>query len=117
MPTHILSGRRAGLRDDQIAHLGDAELPQSVYTAQERAVISYARASTSMSKINDNLYQELRSFFPVAALIELCFIIGSANMVNRFHATFHTPVDDDTQQALGRACPLPVPAPPTNSPP
>ena len=65
-----------------------------------------------MSAIDDNLYLELRSFFSVAALIELCFTIGSANMVNRFHATFHTPLDDDTRDALSAACPLPLPVPP-----
>ena len=112
MPTHVLSGRRAGLSDDQITHLGDAELPESIYTPQALAVIRYARASTTMSAIDDNLYLELRSFFSVAALIELCFTIGSANMVNRFHATFHTPLDDDTRDALSAACPLPLPVPP-----
>jgi hypothetical protein len=32
-------------------------------------------------------------------------------MVNRFHATFLTAVDDSTTAALADACPLPLPPP------
>jgi hypothetical protein len=33
-------------------------------------------------------------------------------MINRFHATFLTEVDPDTQQALAPSCPLAYPEPP-----
>jgi len=38
--------------------------------------------------------------------------VGLSNMINRFHATFLTEVDPDTQQALAASCPLAYPDPP-----
>jgi hypothetical protein len=35
-----------------------------------------------------------------------------SNMINRFHATFHTDVDADTEWALGAVCPVRLPQPP-----
>jgi hypothetical protein len=32
--------------------------------------------------------------------MDLCFTVGLANLVNRFHATFHTDVDESTLRAL-----------------
>jgi hypothetical protein len=35
-----------------------------------------------------------------------------SNMINRFHATFHTDVDDETGSMLGAVCPVRLPPPP-----
>lgn len=69
----------------------------------------YARRLTRGEPIDDDLYAELSRHFPPAALIELCFIVGSANMVNRFHATFLTDVETSTQEALRTSCPVELP--------
>jgi alkylhydroperoxidase family enzyme len=105
----VLSGRGVGLRDDQIAHLADDPPPADVFDEVERAVVTYAQRLTRMDPIADALYAELSRHFPPAALIELCFIVGSANMVNRFHATFLTDVEAATTATLAAGCPLPVP--------
>jgi hypothetical protein len=44
--------------------------------------------------------------------MELCFTIGIAGIVNRFHATFHTPLDERTRQAFETGSPIPLPAQP-----
>ncbi len=44
--------------------------------------------------------------------MELCCTIGVANVVNRFHATFHTPLDDRTRASLADGSPLGVPGEP-----
>ena len=93
MPTHVVSGRSAGLTDTHIAHLLDEPLPDDVFDDRERAVVRYARASTRLDPIDDGLYGELATWFDPPALIELCLIVGSANLVNRFHRTFLTPLD------------------------
>ena len=38
-------------------------------------------------------------------------MVGFSNIVNRFHATFLTTVDDSTVASLADACPLPLPGP------
>jgi len=80
-----------------------------VYTPLEGAIVRYARASTRMEPIDDELYGRLKEHLSDAALVELCLIVGTANLVNRFHATFHTDVDAWTDGAIGAACPLPLP--------
>jgi hypothetical protein len=40
--------------------------------------------------------------------MELCFTVGVANVINRFHATFLTDVDAATLEELGDAPPLPL---------
>lgn len=75
-------------------------------------MVTYAQRLTRGLPIDDALYGELSRHFSPAALIELCFIIGSANMVNRFHATFRTDVERSTQTELAESCPIRLPAPP-----
>ena len=72
----------------------------------------YAQALTRLDPIDDALYSELTAHFDARQIIELCFTIGLANMINRFHATFHTDVDELTEDAVGVSCPLPRPAQP-----
>ena len=69
----------------------------------------YARTSTRMEPIDDELYGQLKKHLSDAAVVELCLIVGTANLVNRFHATFHTDVDAWTDGAIGATCPLPLP--------
>jgi len=57
-------------------------------------------------------YGDLRRQFSDEEIIDLCFVIGLSNLVNRFHATFLTDLDDRTTQALGGSCPLSVPPQP-----
>jgi hypothetical protein len=39
--------------------------------------------------------------------MELCFTVGVANVINRFHATFLTDVDAVTVEEMGNTPPLP----------
>lgn len=93
-------GRNVGLDDTKMAHLRDDPLPADVYDDVERTVITYARASTRMEPIGDDLYAALAQHFDEREIVELCFVVGLSNMVNRFHATFLTDVDDATLQDL-----------------
>ena len=108
----MVLGRSAGLSEDKLAHLGDDPVPDGIYAREEAAIVRYAQALTRLDPIDDALYSELTAHFDARQIIELCFTIGLANMINRFHATFHTDVDEMTQQTVGAACPLPLPAQP-----
>jgi alkylhydroperoxidase family enzyme len=111
VPTHVLLGRAAGIDDEQLAHLGDDPLPAGLYDDESAVIIRYSQASTRMLPIDDELYGALIAQFDQSQIVELCFVVGFSNLVNRFHATFLTTVDPSTVAALADACPLPLPGP------
>ena len=63
--------------------------------------------------IDDDLYAELRRHFTMHQLMELCVTVGISNVVHRFHATFHTPLDDRTREQVAGDAPLPLPEEPS----
>ncbi len=109
----MLLGRAAGLTEDELAHLGDDPLPEGLYTPDRAAIVRYAQRSTRMEVIDDRTFGDLREHFSEQQAIEICFTVGLSNMINRFHATFLTEVDPETQEALAPSCPLAFPPPPT----
>lgn len=109
MPTHTVLGRGAGLTDEQLQHLADDPLPEGVYADDEAAIVRYAQRSTRLEPIDDETYGALEQHFSREAIIEITLLAGASNMVNRFHATFHTDVDAETDELLGAACPVSMP--------
>ena len=105
----MLLGRAAGLTEDKLASLGKDPLPEGVYEPDEAAIVRYAQRSTRMAAIDDTTYGDLTEHFTTEQIIELCFTVGLSNMINRFHATFLTEVDPETQEALAPSCPLSYP--------
>ncbi len=109
-------GRSVGLSEDQLSYLLDEEPPEGVYTAKEAVLVRYARVSSETIAIDDELYGEISFHYEREALLEIWALVGVANMINRFHATFHTDVDRETLDAVEAgdaefgACPLPSPA-------
>ena len=105
----MVLGRSAGLTEEKLAHLGDDPLPDGVYTGAERAIVEYAQRSTRMVTIDQELYARLTTHFGQQQVIEICLTVGLSNLINRFHATFLTEVDDATNQSVGPACAMPMP--------
>ena len=103
----MLLGRAAGLTEEKLAHLGDDQLPDGLYEADEAAIVRYAQKSTRGEPIDDGTYGALRVHFDETQIIEICFTVGLSNLINRFHATFLTELDPATSDALAEACPLP----------
>ena len=110
---HVLLGRAAGLTEEKLAHLGHDPLPEGLYESDEAAIVRYSQRLTRMDAIDTATYEALAEHFDTKRLIEICFTVGLANMVNRFHATFLTDLDPWTQRALGSSCPLEYPEPPS----
>ena len=106
----MLLGRAAGLTEDKLAHLGAEPLPEGVYEPDEAAIVRYAQRSTRLDVIDDTTYGDLAEHFSVEQMIEICMTVGLSNLINRFHATFLTEVDPETQEALAPSCPLAYPA-------
>jgi alkylhydroperoxidase family enzyme len=103
-----------GLSEEQLQATGDAGAMDAL-TAVERVVVDYSRRLTRTEPIDDELFAALRQHFTLEQLMELCFTIGIAGIINRFHATFHTPLDESTRAAFEGGGPIPIPAPPADS--
>lgn len=102
----MVAGRAAELTEQQMASIGADPLPEGVYTPDQAAIVRYAQVSTRMQPITDELYAALATHFTEQQIIEICFTVGMSNMINRFHATFHTDVDAGTEARLGAVCPV-----------
>ena len=101
----MVLGRSAGLNEAQLAHIGDDPLPDDgTYDEAGLAIVEYARRSSRLEPITDELFGRLSAHFDQRQLIELCFTVGLSNLINRYHATFLTDVDAAT-------CALPMPEP------
>lgn len=104
-----------GLSEEQLAGLAEQALTDPPFSPVEQVVIRYARQLTRLEPIDDDLYAELQRAFTLQEIMELCCTVGISNVVNRFHATFHTPLDDRTRDALGSGSPLDLPEEPRPS--
>lgn len=111
-------GRSIGLTEEQMGHLGDDPLPADLYPPSQEAIVRYAQKSTRLEPIDDETYGGLTKYFTNQQIIDICLIVGLSNMVNRFHATFQTDLDDATSEeairgdVIAGSCPIPRPKPP-----
>ena len=99
-------------------HLNDDPLPDGVYDEPQSAIVRYAQKSTRLQPIDDKTYGDLAAHFSNPQIMDICLTVGLSNMVNRFHATFQTDVDQATLEAVEEGdaiagmCAIPIPKPP-----
>ena len=99
-------------------HLNDDPLPDGVYDTAQAAIVRYAQKSTRLEPIDDATYSALAAHFTVPQIMDITLTVGLSNMVNRFHATFRTDVDEATLEAveagdaIAGVCASPLPKPP-----
>ena len=100
-------GRSAGISDDEMAAMADAEASR-LFDDTDKLVMRYAEVLTRTCKVSDELYRQLEARFTRDELVELCFLVGLAALVNRVHATFATDLDGVTRASVGDApfCPI-----------
>lgn len=98
-------------------HVADDQLPDGVYDAAEMAIVRYAQKSTRLEPIDKVTYANLERHFSTAQIMDICLTVGLSNMVNRFHATFLTDLDESTTSEVEEADSIlgscPIPRPPT----
>ena len=99
-------------------HLAADCLPDGVYSDAEAAIVRYAQKSTRLEPIDDVTYGNLAKHFSKQQIIDICLTVGLSNMINRFHATFHTDVDAATLAEVTagngeeETCPIRLPSRP-----
>lgn len=104
----MVLGRSAGLTEAKLRHIGDESEPEGVYERSEWAIVEYAQRSTRMQPITDELYRRLSERYSPTQIMEICFTVGMSNMINRFHSTFLTDIDPETNEILAETCALPM---------
>ncbi len=101
-----------------MGHLADDPLPERLYPPSQAAIVRYAQKSTRLEPIDDKTYGALVEYFTNQQIIDICLTVGLSNMVNRFHATFQTDLDNATSaeairgDVIAGSCPIPRPRPP-----
>lgn len=95
-------GRSMGISEPKLAHLADEPLPEE-YTKAEAAIVRYAQKLTRLEPIDEGTYERLALHFSPQQIIDICLNVGLAQLINRFHATFLTVVDDDIVEANEKA--------------
>jgi len=111
VPTHLALGSGAGLTDEELSALADWE-QAPCFDETDRLVLRYADSLTRDVAVPDDLWSALAARFSEKEIFELCFSVGTANLVNRVHATFLTDVDAGTSarvDGLGAHVDLPRP--------
>jgi alkylhydroperoxidase family enzyme len=100
-------GRSVGLSNEEMASMAHPDECAS-FDETDRLVLRYAEVLTRDNRVDDALYAALEARFSREQLVELCATVGLSAIVNRFHATFRTDVDDDTAVAAGDVsfCPI-----------
>ncbi len=93
---HVKEARAAGLSDQWIA-LICVWRESPVYTAQERAVLAWTEAITTLSESGapDADFEELRAHFSDEDIVKLTLAVGVINVWNRFAVGFRSlhPID------------------------
>lgn len=94
---HVKEARASGLSDQWIA-LICVWRESPIYTAQERAVLAWTDAITTLSESGapDADFEELRAHFSEEDIVKLTLAVGVINVWNRFAVGFRSlhPIDD-----------------------
>ena len=83
--------RRLGATDDQLAALGSGN--HVLFGAAERAALAFADAMTPTgSSVPDAIFDELRTHWDAAQVVEITAVVALFNYFNRFAEALHVPV-------------------------
>lgn len=80
--SHISLMRQLGISDDPVVSVEKLEL----LSPREKAALAYTEVVTRDSnRVTDALFTDLRAHFTDPEIVELTFLIGFINMLNRFN--------------------------------
>jgi alkylhydroperoxidase family enzyme len=66
------------------------------FTASDKAILEYIEQSISDNTTSDDVYDNLTKYFDKRQILDLNFTVSICSLINRFHATFQTDVDQET---------------------
>lgn len=66
-------------------------------TERQKAAVLWAEHVTkNTARSSDNVFEQVRKVFSEAEIVELTFISGMFNMLNRFMDSLHVPLEDQS---------------------
>jgi uncharacterized peroxidase-related enzyme len=82
---HALAAMKAGMTQAQVEALHrEGELSeQPEFDNREKLIIRFSEEMTRISTVTPTMFENLREFFDDEEIVELTFVVASANMFNR----------------------------------
>lgn len=85
MSVHTALARQLGVSEELLDALYHIDEHRHLFTEQELAALRYAEImTTSAREIDEELWDELQSYFDDGEIIEITTVIGLFNFFNRF---------------------------------
>ncbi len=88
---HERLGKRAGLTDEQIAHVGDDTWDQ--WSARDRLFLDVATSLVHTQDVDDALWERMRNEFSEPECIELLMLVGQYDSLATTLLTLRVQVD------------------------
>jgi len=90
MEVHTALARQMGVSEDLLDALYHIDEHRDAFTVQELAALRYAEIMTTSARdVDEELWDELQSYFDDGELVELSTVIGLFNFFNRFADALH----------------------------
>ena len=89
-------GQALGLKDEEFDALQGDYRASSLFDQREKAVLAWSEAMTlNTAKHDDAVWNELRSLFSDAEIVEVSLSCAMFNMINRLNDSFRTALESE----------------------
>jgi alkylhydroperoxidase family enzyme len=89
-------GQALGLKDEEFDALQGDYRASTLFDRREKAVLAWSEAMTlNTAKRDDAVWNELRSLFSDAEIVEISLACAMFNMINRLNDSFRTELEPE----------------------
>jgi AhpD family alkylhydroperoxidase len=85
---HSFFAKQAGMTDEELALLGESGVSSTHFSESEQGVIRFALETTKNVAASDEALAELRKAFPLSQVVEIAFVVATANFIQRIGKNF-----------------------------
>jgi AhpD family alkylhydroperoxidase len=85
---HSFFAKQAGMTDEELALLGESGVRSTHFSESEQGVIRFALETTKNVAASDEALAELRKAFPLNQVVEIAFVVATANFIQRIGKNF-----------------------------
>ena len=85
---HSFFAKQTGMTNEEIALLGESGLSNAGFSEGEKAVIRFALETTKNVSASNDAHTELQKAFPLNQVVEIAFVVATANFIQRIGKNF-----------------------------
>lgn len=85
---HSFFAKQAGMTDEEMTLLGESGVTSTHFSEGEQAVIRFALETTKNVAASDEALAGLRKAFPLNQVVEIAFVVATANFIQRIGKNF-----------------------------